>query len=170
MALGPAPTLNIGVAQPLKEAPPATAGTPQLLPPGVGTGRPGGFKPDAVPAFWIWQGPRGHWRLRTTSKDQLHVCRGRIYGVRGRVQSIEPSRTEFRDRIWTQDGGWAFSFRTKSHADGFTFEVAGNGCVRFDLELTGGAEAKRVFIGSRQYQPTSNHFTVCPKNAPGLRR
>ena len=80
------------------------------------------------------------------------------------------SRTEFRDRIWKRNESFAFSFKTKSHADGFTFVSENNGCVRFDLQLDGGPEPKRIFVGSKELQPSSNHFVVCPKNAPSLRR
>lgn len=174
-AAAPAPTVpNLKRApsvavQPRKEEPPRTTARAQQLPPGVGTGRPRGFRPDAHAAYWIWQGPRGHWRLRTTSQDHEHVFRGYIHPVETKIGDIQPSRTEFRDRIWKRDESWAFSFKTKSHADGFTFAAEGNGCVRFDLQLDGGPERKRIFVGAREYQPASNHFVVCPKNAPSLK-
>jgi hypothetical protein len=157
------------LVQPKKEDPPSTRTRAQQLPPGIGTGRPRGFRPDAPPAYWIWQGPRGHWRLRTTSKDQPHVFRGYIHPIETRIGDIQPSRNEFRDRIWKSGDGWAFSFKTKSHADGFTFAATDNGCVRFDLQLDGGPERKRIFVGAKEYQPSSNHFVVCPKNAPSLK-
>jgi hypothetical protein len=157
------------VAQPGKNAPPQSKSRAQPLAPGAGTGRPHGFRPQAAPAYWIWQGPRGHWRLRTTSKHQLHVFRGRVRAIDGTVSSIQASRNEFRDRMWQAGDDWAFSFKTKSHADGFTFEArgtgGGNACVKFDLQLDGGPEPKRIFVGRSQVQPASNHFVVCPKGA-----
>lgn len=157
------------LAQPPKDDPPSTRSKPQQLPPGVGTGRPKSFRPDAPAAYWIWQGPRGHWRVRTTSHDQPHLFRGFIHPVETSLGDIEPSRTEFRDRIWKRNQSFAFSFKTRSHADGFTFVSENNGCVRFDLQLDGGPEPKRIFVGAREVQPSSNHFVVCPKNAPSLR-
>ncbi len=152
-------------SQPPKEEAPHTRTAPALLRPGVGAGRPRGFRPGAPAAFWIWQGPRGGWRLKTTTKQMAHLFRGHLRGTTGGINQVHPSRTEFRDRIWKTKQGWAFSFKTLGHADGFTFVISDNGCVRFDLQLDGGPHPKKIFIGKREIQPPSNHFIVCPKGA-----
>lgn len=162
-------------AQPAKEAPTASPVRAHLLADGSGAGRPPGFRPDAAPAYWIWQGPRGNWRLRTTTRNKPHTFRGIIHGVQGPIVKMQPSRNQFRDRIWPSDrtGGvnrsWAFSFATNDHADGFIFASEGNGCVRFDLKTDGGAGTPiQIYVGHRQVQPRGGHFTVCPRGVqPG---
>jgi len=116
-------------------------------------------------AYWIWQGPRGGWRIKTTTKRLLHLFRGYLRGTTGAITNIHPSRTEFRDRVWRTGAGWAFSFKTMGHADGFTFMTRDNGCVGFDLQLDGGPHPQRIFVGRGQVEPPSNHFIVCPKGA-----
>lgn len=168
--------------QPAKETPTASPIRAELLPDGTGAGRPPGFRPDAPPAYWIWQGPRGNWRLRTTTKRKAQTFRGVIHGVQGSIVRMQPSRNAFRDRIWPTDrtGGvnraWAFSFATNDHADGFIFAADGNGCVRFDLKTDGGVGTPiQIFVGPKQIQPSGGHFTVCPRGvqpgqAPRIRR
>jgi hypothetical protein len=152
------------IPQPPREDPPYTSGRPAQLPEGAAAGRPPGFRPGAPAAYWIWQGPRGGWRLRTTTGGAVHAFRGHVRGVTGAVSNVHPSRTEFRDRFWkTREGTWAFSFTTSGHADGFTFVTRDDGCVHFDLQLDGGPEPKRVFVGQGEVQPSSGNFIVCPK-------
>jgi hypothetical protein len=55
-----------------------------------------------------------------------------------------------------------FKFTTNGHVDGFDFRVRDNACVRFDLKLDGDSVPKRIHIGSRQIEPKSNHFVLCP--------
>jgi hypothetical protein len=149
--------------QPDYQEPPEATTNPELLPPGVAGGRPPGFRPGAPAGFWIWQGPRGSWLLRTTTTDALHQFRGRISGLTGDIVNVHPLRTEFRDRIRRgSKGAWAFSFATQSHADGFTFMTSDGGCARFDLQLDGTSQPKRVFVGRGELQPRSGHFVVCP--------
>ncbi len=143
--------------------PPKSTGKPTVLRPGVGTGRPAGFKPGAEAAYWIWQGPRGGWRIKTTTKDALHLFRGRFDATTGPISSVEPSRTEFRDRVWKTREGWAFSFKTQGHADGLIFNTRDNGCVSFDLQLDGGPTPKHIFVGRGEVEPGSSYFVVCPK-------
>jgi hypothetical protein len=171
-APGPAATTSddfVGAStlppQPPRETPTRSALRPVALTKGAAVGRPPGFAPDAPPAYFIWQGPRGGWRLRTTSGDASHLFRGHIASSTGPITNIEPSRLELRDRIWPTDDGWAFSFRTGSHADGFTFTIPDGGCATFDLGLDGGPVPKRVFVGRRQIEPASGHFVVCPADA-----
>lgn len=149
-------------AQPAFEEPAESATNPELLPPGVAAGRPPGFRPGAPAGFWIWQGPRGSWLLRTTTKDAEQLFRGRIAGLTGEIVNVHPQRTEFRDRVRRGPKGWAFSFATQSHADGFTFMTSDGGCVVFDLQLDGASRAKRVFVGHGEHQPRGGHFVVCP--------
>lgn len=149
-----------------RRLPPASKTRPILLPEGSGIGRPGGFRPAAPAAFWVWQGPRGNWRLRTTTAGRRHSFRGRVASVTGRIVNVKPTQFEMRDRVWPAGGGYAFDFKTKGHADGFVFAVSGNGCVRFDLRLDGGPVAKRIVVGRRQINPSQAHFIVCP---PGVK-
>jgi len=151
--------------QPPKEQAPHTRGAPVQLHPGVGAGRPRGFQSGAPAAYWIWQGPRGGWRLKTTTQQMGHLFRGHIRGTTGAINQVHPSRTEFRDRVWKTKAGWAFSFKTAGHADGFTFVTSDNGCVGFDLQQDGGPHPKRIFVGKKEVEPASNHFIVCPKGA-----
>ena len=134
----------------------------EQLPPGAAMGRPPSFRPGAPAAYWIWQGPRGSWLLRTTTAGATQVFRGRVAGAPGEIVNVHPLRTEFRDRIRRARGGWVFSFTSAGHADGFTFMTREAGCVRFDLELDGGPQPKRIFIGRGELQPRSPHFVVCP--------
>jgi hypothetical protein len=158
-------------AQPAKDVPPSSSGDPARMPEGAGTGRPPGFRPGAPAAYWIWQGPRGGWRIRTTTLGKPHVFRGRIRGATGEVTNVQPSRVEFRDRVWRErDGSWAFSMRTSAHADGLTFVTQDNGCVVFDLQLDGGPETKKIFVGRGELQPSSSFFVVCPKGMSPTQR
>jgi hypothetical protein len=146
--------------------PPSSRDRPVLLPDGIAAGRPGGFRPGAAAAYWIWQGPRGDWLVRTTTGGEPHAFRGRIHGTAGGTidaQSLRSSRRELGDRVRASDGALVFSFDTAGHADGFTFATVGGGCVRFDLQLDGGATPKRIWIGKAQHEPASAHFIVCPK-------
>jgi hypothetical protein len=155
-------------AQPPKEEPPHSSGRPQPLPEGSAMGRPPGFKAGAAAAYWIWLGPRGGWRVRTTTGDSSHVFRGHVRALTGPpavISSVQPTRTEFSDRIWKTQTGWAFSFKTSGHADGFSFLTREPVCVVFDLQLDGGPEPKRVFVGREQVEPQSGFFVACP---PGL--
>jgi hypothetical protein len=156
--------LSAAIEQPPKQDPPTTLGQAVRMPAGVAEGRPRSFRPGAAPAYWIWQGPRGGWRLRTTTANAAHTFRGYIRGSTGKVMGMEPTRTEFRDRVWQlKNGAWAFSFRTAGHADGFTFTVNDGGCVELDLQLDGGPVKKRIIVGKAEKQPTSNRFQLCPR-------
>lgn len=160
-------------AQPPKEEPPHSSGRPQVLPEGAPMGRPAGFKAGAAAAYWIWLGPRGGWRVRTTTGESSHVFRGHVHALTGPpavISSVQPTRTEFSDRIWKTKTGWAFSFKTSGHADGFSFLTRDPVCVVFDLQLDGGPEPKRVFVGREQVEPQSGFFVACPKGVtPALR-
>ena len=101
--------------------------------------------------------------MRTTTQQQPRLFRGRVQAQSGSVVDVAPTRTEFRDRMRSTNSGWVFHFETKAHADGFNFAVEQGGCVRFDLDLGPGRQATRIFIGSREVQPKSGHFIVCPK-------
>lgn len=144
------------------DVPPWSAGQPEAFAPGVAEGRPAGFRPGAPAGYWIWLGPRGDWRLRTTTANAPHVFRGRIKGMTGAVVNVHPVRTEHRDRVARTNDGWMFNFRTQGHADGFTFGTQDGGCVRFDLHLDGGPVPKKVFIGQKELQPQAGHFVLCP--------
>jgi hypothetical protein len=145
------------------DSPPSSRDRPVVLPDGIAVGRPAGFHPGAAPAYWIWQGPRGDWLVRTTT-DGAHVFRGRIHPTgNDRIDDIRASRRELGDRVTKTDDGLIFSFHTSGHADGFTFSTQAGGCLRFDLQLDGGATPKRIFIGKAQHEPASPHFIVCPK-------
>ncbi len=157
----PPPAATVPTQTPFDE-PPAAAGRPERLRAGIALGRPRDFRPGAHAAYWIWQGPRGGWRLRTTTQNRPHVFRGRVQGVTGPIEQLHPTRTEYGDRMRRSSQGWVFSFTTTGHADGFTFHVGDQGCVRFDLKLDGGAQPLRIFIGRRQTQPASSHFVLCP--------
>jgi hypothetical protein len=145
------------------DAPPTARDRPLVLPDGIAAGRPAGFHPGAAPAYWIWQGPRGDWLLRTTT-DGAHLFRGRIHPTgTDRIDDVRASRRELGDRVTKTDDGLVFSFQTSGHADGLTFSTQAGGCLRFDLQLDGGATPKRIFIGKAQHEPASSHFIVCPK-------
>jgi hypothetical protein len=168
IAPAPAGTMTPAVVptQPAKDEPPRSTDRPAMLAEGAGEGRPPGFRSGAPAGYWIWQGPRGGWRLRTTTANVQHVFRGHIRGMTGAISNVHPTRTEFRDRIWKTNDGWAFSFKTEGHADGFTFVTRDEGCVLFDLQLDGGPEPKRVTLGKAQVAPATGHFIVCPRGAP----
>jgi hypothetical protein len=166
----PAPSV---VVQPTHDLPPASNARPVSLSPGAAEGRPEGFKPAAPAAYWIWQGPRGSWRVRTTTKNMLHLFRGRVVGESGALVDVQPSRNQLESQIHKTDDGYAFAFKTSAHADGFNFTTRDGGCVRFDLQLDGGPHPKRIFVGKAQHQPAGSHFVVCPAGAatvpPGAR-
>ncbi|MEM1032819.1 MAG: hypothetical protein AAF928_22125 [Myxococcota bacterium] len=159
-------------------APPPHGARAERLNDGTCAGRPAGFRPDAAPAFWIWQGPRGNWRVRTTNGGGAKTFRGLIHGVSGPIVAMRPSRDALRERVWVVDRtpgdnrSWAFSFASDIHADGFIFAAEGNGCVRFDLKditdapgASGTDAAARpvVYLGARQVRPRNGHFMVCPR-------
>ncbi len=167
-APAPAQVAVATIVQPAKSPPPASRSRAVLLEGDPARGRPPSFRPGADAAYWIWSGPRGSWRLRTTTKDEMHTFRGYIHGVSGDIVQIQPSRMEHADRIWPLEEGnrrtYAFSFKTNGHADGFIFSTRDEGCVRFDLQLDGGPQQKKIMIGQAELQPTSQHFIVCPKD------
>ncbi|MBW2526410.1 MAG: hypothetical protein JRI23_19675 [Deltaproteobacteria bacterium] len=154
------------------DVPPWSNGRSETFQPGIAAGRPAGFRPGAPAGYWIWIGPRGDWRLRTTTAGAPHVFRGRLRGMTGKVVNVHPVRTEHRDRVAHSGEGWMFNFRTQGHADGLTFGTQDGGCVRFDLQLDGGPVPKKVFIGAGEVQPRTGNFVLCPdpknaKSSPG---
>ena len=157
----PAPPL---VAQPPKNSPPRSSARPDIMAPGVGAGRPDGFRSGAPAAYWIWQGPRGRWRVRTTTAKLLRHFSGHVQSMTSVLTGFDPSRLELRDQLWLDQPGWAFSFKTKGHADGFTFADKSNGCVKFDLVL-GRPRNKpaQIFVGRNQVKPSGGHFILCPQ-------
>ncbi len=163
----PAPRL---VTQPPRRSPPRSSARPYVMAPGVGTGRPDGFRPGAPAAYWIWQGPRGRWRVRTTTARLLRHFQGHVQSMTSVLSGFDPNRVELRDQLWLDKPGWAFSFKTKGHADGFTFAAKDNGCVKFDLVL-GRPRNKpaRIFVGRGQAKPAGGNFIVCPKGRVPIR-
>jgi len=149
-------------AQPTLELPPESTGRPEQLPAGAAAGRPAGFKPGAPAGYWIWQGPRGAWLLRTTTGNVPRLFRGHFAAQDDDIVDVSPLRTEIRDRIRRTPNGWAFSFLTGTYADGFTFTTREEGCVRFDLQLESGAQRLRAYVGHGEVEPRSGHFVVCP--------
>jgi hypothetical protein len=133
-----------------------------VLPPGAAAGRPKSFRPGAPAAYWIWQNHRGGWFLRTTTAGAHNTFRGHIRSPKGQVMNVHPTRTVFSDRVWRTRDGWAFSFATAEHADGFSFTTSDGGCVEFDLQTDGGPQPKRIVLGKGEGQPPSNRFLACP--------
>ncbi|MBI4952515.1 MAG: hypothetical protein HY908_10820 [Myxococcales bacterium] len=157
--LVPMPTATGGQFEP----PPPPLGRPELLPAGLPLGRPPAFAPEAGAGYWLWQGPRGSWMLRTTTGGESHAFSGSVAGTSGAIGDIGPTSAALAERIRRTDVGWEFSFHTAGHADGFTFSVQGGGCVRLDLRLDAAPAVHHVFVGSAQFQPRSAHFIVCPR-------
>ena len=161
-AASPKPTLP-RVTLPARQDPPRSRTKAHKLRDGIGEGRPAGFTMGADPAFWIWQGPRGAWRVRTTTKSEQHLFQGHVQGVTGTLVRVRHARNELRDHIWGKGRGRSFSFRTNGHADGFIFSTDDNGCARFDLLLDGAPKPSQIFIGRGQVNPSSGHFILCPR-------
>ncbi|MCC6527730.1 MAG: hypothetical protein IT373_34105 [Polyangiaceae bacterium] len=157
--LAPVPTATGALFEP----PPPPSGRPELLPAGLPLGRPPAFAPEAAAGYWLWQGPRGSWMLRTTTGGESHAFSGSVAGTSGAIGDVGPTSAALAERIRRTDAGWEFSFHTAGHADGFTFSVQGGGCVRLDLRLDGAPAVHHVFVGSAQLQPRSAHFIVCPR-------
>jgi hypothetical protein len=109
--------------------------------------------------------------VRTTTTKLLRHFSGHVRGMTSVVSGFDPSRLELRDQIWLDRPGWAFSFMTKGHADGFTFAVKDNGCVKFDLVL-GRPRNKpaAIIVGRGEVRPSGGHFILCPKGRVPTRK
>ena len=145
------------------ELPPPPAGQPELLPAGAAEGRPPRFVTGAGVGYWIWQGPRGSWLLRTTTGGEVHTFSGHLLGTSTPVTEVSPTTNALGDHLRRTDGGFAFSFQTSAHADGFTFVVDGARCARLDLRIDAAPAVRRIFVGGAQLQPRSGHFILCPR-------
>ncbi len=144
------------------EPPPPTRTRAELLPEDAARGRPPGFGPGAPAAYWIWQGPRGGWRLRITTAGERQVFQGRLKGTSSPIEHVRAYPNELRNRVRPSSNGWAFSFATLGHAHGFSFRVRDGGCVHFDLKTDARPKPQRIFVGSRKIEPRTGHFIACP--------
>lgn len=138
----------------------APAEAPSEAPKGLAEGKPAGAVPGAPEAVWIWHDAAG-WHLRTTTARNLHRFQGRVWGGKGQIGNIRPSRTELGDRF-RKGGNWMyFDFNTKGHEDGFDFMIAENDCAHFNITIDGQPQPSRIHVGAQGTSPPKANFRVC---------
>lgn len=130
---------------------------------GLADGKPPRLRPSAAMAYWVWQGTKGDWHLRSTTAQQLHRFQGRIRPREGAsLNNVKATRLEWGDRVRVQGQDIVFDFSTQGGEDGFDFTLSGNACVEMDLRIDGAAHPKLVVIGKTEQAPAAGHFIVCP--------
>lgn len=125
--------------------------------------RPSGFQETSGPGFWIWRGPNEGWHVRTTTGGKEHSFWGEVAvtGGSGVMTALKANRTELNDRVRGNPSGAAFEFRTAGFQDGIDFKVDPGSCLVFELKLDGKAQPKKIYLGGRQVNPSTNHFKLC---------
>ncbi|MCC6645877.1 MAG: hypothetical protein IT374_09940 [Polyangiaceae bacterium] len=133
---------------------------PADAPKGLAEGKPAGAVAGAPEAVWIWHDAAG-WHLRTTTARNLHRFQGRVWGAKGKIGNVTPTRTELGDRF-RKAGNWMFfDFNTKGGEDGFDFMVAESDCVHFMLTIDGQPQPSRIHVGAQGTSPPKANFRVC---------
>ncbi len=137
--------------------------SPSQMAAGLADGRPARLKPSAAMSYWVWQGAKGDWHLRSTTSQQLHRFQGRIRPLEGAsLGNLKATRLEWGDRMRLQGKDIVFDFSTQGGEDGFDFTLNGNACVEMDLRIDGTAHPKLIVIGKSEQAPASSHFIACP--------
>ena len=126
------------------------------------------FVPMRLPPIGSGRDRAGIGGCAPRATGRSHLFRGYIHPVETSVGEIEPSRNDFRDsESGSATRAGPFSFKTKSHADGFTFRVPRQRlrALRPAARRRTGAQAcvHREPRAPAVEQPTSS---FCPKNAP----
>ncbi len=133
---------------------------PSDAPKGLAEGKPAGAVAGAPEAVWIWHDAAG-WHLRTTTAGNLHRFQGRVWGGKGQVGNVTPTRTELNDRF-RKAGNWMFfDFNTRGFDDGFDFMIAEGDCAHFHVTIDGQPVPARIHIGAQGTSPPKATFRVC---------
>jgi hypothetical protein len=150
-------------AQPGKmEAIDLDGASPIQMAAGLADGKPARLKPSAALSYWVWQGARRDWHVRSTS-HQLHRFQGRLRPLQGASLShLKATRLEWGDRMRLQGKDIVFDFSTEGGEDGFDFTLNGDACVEMDLRIDGTAHPKLIVIGKGEQAPAASHFIACP--------
>ncbi len=136
---------------------------PAQMASGLADGKPPRLRPNAAMAYWIWQGAKGDWHLRSTTQKQSHRFQGRIRPQEGAsLGNLTPTRLERGDRMRLQDQDILFDFTTQGGEDGFDFTLNGSACVEMNLRIDGAAHPRLVVIGKTEQAPAAARFLVCP--------
>jgi hypothetical protein len=126
---------------------------------GIAEGAPT-FSPSSPPAYWIWHGRDGVWRVRTTDGNSLQKFGGRINIRTGNLSGIRISRVDLERRMDVKGQTISFNYATNGQSEGVDFTVEEpNTCVMFSL---GARPNKRIFVGARMIQPPDEDFLLCP--------
>jgi hypothetical protein len=157
---GPAPaTAQAGTMETIE----LDSSSPIQMASGLADGKPARLHPGAAMSYWVWQGAKGDWHLRSTTAHQLHRFQGRIRpGEGASLSNLKATRLEWGDRMRLQGQDIVFDFSTQGGEDGFDFTLDGNACVEMDLRIDTTAHPKLVVIGKGEQAPASAHFIVCP--------
>jgi hypothetical protein len=140
----------------------ADGASPIQMASGLADGRPPRLRASAAMSYWVWQGAKGEWHVRSTSQ-QLHRFQGRIRPLDGAtLGNPKATRLEWGDRMRLQGKDIVFDFSTKGGEDGFDFTLNGNACVDMDLRIDGTSHPKLIVIGKTEQAPASSHFIACP--------
>lgn len=135
---------------------------PVQLAAGLADGKPPHLRPDAGMNYWVWQGPRNAWHVRTTTNKKRRF-QGRIRPLQGAaITSLKATQNESGDRVRRAGGDIVFDVTTKANEDGFDFGVKGDGCLEMDLRIQNESHPGMIKIGATEETPQSSHIIVCP--------
>jgi len=151
------------VNKPAPDAPPAPAPTKParatVAQPSA-TGRPASLDGNEG-GFWIWRDGKG-WHLRTTTAGGKHQFAGKVVGRGSQLKDVQSAKVESGDKIRFDSGKVEFDFTTQGAHDGFDFNLDGNACATFNLELDGKDAPHKIMVGQAEQHPQASRFTACP--------
>jgi len=156
----PSPPRQPAVTRPLPPPPPE--GQLQTLAFATAYGRPQALRPGAEVGYWIWSDRRGQWHVRTTSLMQPHRFHGGVVSEGALIEEVGATRLEWSDRIRASAGAIDFDFATQTDEDGFDFRVAGDRCLRFNLNIDGRPALGLGTIGAYNVHTRASYFRLCP--------
>ncbi len=138
----------------------------------VDWGKPKGYEPGKVTAFWTWH-EDGVWSMRTTGgaeKGKNHQFKGRIDVVGGEIVNMKGKKGEYGgknvDRYVFTKTSVRFDFNTGPGEDGLNFRVspAATG-LKFAVSIDGESAPKHVRVGKAGDHPSEAAFTA-PAHPP----
>jgi hypothetical protein len=130
-------------------------------------GKPKGFGPGKVTAYWVWH-EDGVWHFRTTGGGKgAHRFNGTIEVIGGQLVGLNGKKGEYAGKyvdryVFNKTlTAIAFDFRTDEGVDGLNFAVdpAATG-LRFTLAIDGEAHPKHIRVGKAGDHPAKAMFVA----------